>query len=66
MRYLLICAGLLVGGFGLLMVFGRRHEFQPDAVVLSVIGSIALIVGLATCDIVAAIRERKSPDSPGS
>jgi hypothetical protein len=63
MRYLLINLGLLVGGFGAMFfaTAGAGAREQGLGLLLGVVGGMALVVGLATCDIVAAIRERHPP-----
>jgi hypothetical protein len=60
MRYLLIVGGLLAGGLGF-YVMGAPNAHAGFGLLFGLIAGLALVAGLATCDIVAAIRERHSP-----
>ena len=63
MRHLLIGLGLLVGFIGVMLfaTAGVNAREQGLGLLFGAIGGMALVVGLATCDIVAAIREHRPP-----
>lgn len=62
MRHLLIGFGLLALIAGFLMTTGVLRQMEAQAPHAFLIGTVLLAVGLATCDIVAAIRgERNRP-----
>jgi hypothetical protein len=60
MRYLLIVMGMIVTALGIGIKLEKTGT--PGAAVgplVAVIGGLALVTGLATCDIVNAIRARR-------
>jgi uncharacterized membrane protein len=60
MRYLLIVLGLLVALLGIYLTLEMRgHPGADVGPPITVIGGLALVAGVATCEIMDAIRERR-------